>query len=156
MDTLLVLLFSFIYPHMNHCVHLWGSTDVSYKTKHFFWRKKTVWIIHGVDRRAHSGQLFSSRCILSIGNEFAYIIGLVMYKYHHGLLPHMSHIFKNNPPIFISTTHGNQICCVFLVVVLNWESIFRYRALALTVWNVIFESVYVDIEISTFKRHIKS
>ena len=61
MDTLLTLYYSFIYPYLNYCVHLWGSTYASYISKVFLLQKKAVRIIHGVNRRAYSEPLFSSR-----------------------------------------------------------------------------------------------
>ena len=32
--------------------------------------------------------------VLSVSNVYVYDIGLVMYKYHYGLLPHIPHIFE--------------------------------------------------------------
>ena len=135
MDTLLTLYYSFIYPYLNYCVHLWGSTYASYINKVFLLQKKTVRIIHGVNRRAHSEPLYSSLYVLSVSKVYVYNIGLVMYKYHHGLLPHISHMFEKIP-IFISTIRGYQICCMFLVVVPNWEKVFWVQSCHYMEWNL--------------------
>ena len=94
-DTLLTLYCSFIYPFMNYVSTSWVRLMLHTLTKNFFCRNKTVRIIHGVNRRAHSETLFSSRYVISVNNVHVYNIGLVMYRYHHGLLPHISRMFEN-------------------------------------------------------------
>ena len=51
-------------------------------------------IINGVNRRAHSESMFSSLYVLSAGNVYVYNTGLVMYRYHHSILPDISHKFE--------------------------------------------------------------
>ena len=94
MDTLLTLCYLFIYQYLNYCFHQWGSNYASYINKvfHLQKKKKTIRIIYGANRRAHSEPLFSSLCVLSVSKMYVYNIGLVMYRYHHGLLSHISHI----------------------------------------------------------------
>ena len=154
MDTLLTLYYSFIYPYLNYCVHLWGSTYASYINKVFLLQKKAVRIIQGVNRRAHSEPLFSSLCVLSVSQVYVYNIGLVMYKYHHGLLPHISHMFEKNSSIHQYNTRQSNLLHVPCCRTELGKRSFRYKAV--TIWNVIFENISVYIEIGTFKRHLKS
>ena len=98
-NTLLTLYYSFIYPYLNYCVHLWGSTYDTYVNKIFLLQKKAMRIILGVNQRAHSEPLFSSLCVLSVSNVYMYNIGLLMYKYHHGLLPNILDMFELNSTI---------------------------------------------------------
>ena len=53
-----------------------------------------MYIFHDVNQRAHSEPLFSSLCVLSGSNVYMYKIGLLMYKYHHGLLPNILDMFE--------------------------------------------------------------
>ena len=94
-NTLLTLYYSFIYPYLNYCVHLWGSTYDTSVNKIFLLQKKAMRIILGVNQRA----LFSSLCVRSVSNVYIYNIGLLMYKYHHGLLPNKLDMFEQNSTI---------------------------------------------------------
>ena len=65
-NTLLTLCYFFIYPYLNYCVHLWGSTYDTYVNKIFLLWKKVVHITHGVNLRAPNEPLFSSLYVLSV------------------------------------------------------------------------------------------
>ena len=56
-NPLLTLYYSFIYPYLNYCVHLWGSTNDTCVNKIFVLQIKAMCIILGVNRRAHSNPL---------------------------------------------------------------------------------------------------
>ena len=99
-------------------------------TKYFYCRKKAMRIILGVSQRAHSEPLFSSLCVLSVSNVYMYNIGLLMYKYHHGLLLIYS-TCSNQTRLFTSTIHASQTYCMFQVVELNWEKGFLGTKLSL-------------------------
>ena len=47
-ETLITLYYTFIYPCMCYCNHVWGNTYVTYLEKLFLMQKKIVRIIHGV------------------------------------------------------------------------------------------------------------
>ena len=154
MDTLLTLCYSFIYPYLNHCVHLWGSTYASYINKVFLLQKKAVRIIHGVNRRAHSEPLFSSllsfplvKCMCIILVLWCIIITMVYCRIYLICLNKNSNIHQYN------TRQSNLLHVPCCRTELGKRS-FRYKAV--TIWNVIFENISVDIEIGTFKRHLKS
>ena len=66
-------------------------------------------IILGVNWRAHSEPLFSSLCVLSISNVYMYKIGLLMYKYHHRLLPNILDMFKQNSTIHQYDTRQSNL-----------------------------------------------
>ena len=65
-NTLLTLCYIFIYPYLNYCVHLWGSTYDTYVNKIFLLWKKVVHITHGINLRAPNEPLFSSLYVLSV------------------------------------------------------------------------------------------
>ena len=50
-ETLITLYYTFIYPCMCYCNHVWGNTYVTYLEKLFLMQKKIVRIIHGVRPR---------------------------------------------------------------------------------------------------------
>ena len=120
-------------------------TQLHVFNKVFLLQKKAVRIIQGVNRRAHSEPLFSSLCVLSVRQVYVYNIGLVMYKYHHGLLPHISHMFEKNSSIHQYNTRQSNLLHVPCCRTELGKRSFRYKAV--TIWNVIFENISVDIEI---------
>ena len=103
-DTLLTLYYSFIFPYFNYCIHLWGSTFQSYLRKLELLHKRVIRIIAGVNRREHSRPLFNDLRILTLNDLYAYNIGLLMYKYHHGWLPTVLDLFIKNRDVHNYTT----------------------------------------------------
>ena len=108
-DTLTSLYYSFIYPYINYCIHVWGSTFHSYVNKVFLLQKRVVRIIAGVNRRTHSKPIFHSLCILPVDKVFAYNMGLFMYKYHHGWLSQIFELFKKNSDIHEHYTRQSHL-----------------------------------------------
>ena len=82
-DTLLSLYYSFIYPYISYCIHVWGSTFHTFVNKVFLLQKRVIRIIAGVNRRTHSKPIFQSLSILSVDKLYSYNMGLFMHKYHH-------------------------------------------------------------------------
>ena len=53
-EILVTLYYTFIYPNLCYCNHVWGNTFASYLEKLFLMQKKIVRIIHGVRPRTHT------------------------------------------------------------------------------------------------------
>ena len=79
-ETLLTLYYSFIYPYLQYCNHVWGNTYTTYLQKLFVLQKRIVRVIAGVKPREHSAPLFKQLNILSIFQINIYVIGKFMYK----------------------------------------------------------------------------
>ena len=152
-DTLLSLYYSFIYPYINYCIHVWGSTFHTYVNKVFLLQKRVIRVIAGVNRRAHTRPFFQSLCILPVGQLFSYNVGLFMYKYHHRMLSQIFDLFQKNSDIHDHDTrqsqllHGPKPNTEFI------KRSFRYQAVQL--WNEFQCHIMVDIKIGTFKKHLK-
>ena len=153
-ETLLTLYYSFIYPYLNYYVHIWGSCSDSVLKKIVLLQKKIVRIICGVNWLAHSEPLFTSLSVLTIQKLFKYNIGLLMYKYHHGLLPKILDIFERNMDIHqYNTRQAIQLHIPICKTELGKRS-FHYQAVK--IWNEIFLALRVDIKIGTFKKKLKT
>ena len=57
-DTLITLYYTFIYPYLCYCNHVWGNTYVTYREKLYLMQKNIVRIMHGVKPRTHTKPLF--------------------------------------------------------------------------------------------------
>ena len=153
-DTLLTLYYSFVYPYLNYCVHIWGSSCDAVLKKILLLQKKAVRIICGVNRLTHSEPLFNSLSVLTITKLYKYNIGLLMYKYHHGLLPQILDMFQRNMDVHqYNTRLAIQLHVPIFRTELGKRS-FHYQAVK--IWNEIYSLLAVDIKIGTFKRKLKS
>ena len=98
--SLLQLYNSFIYPYINYCISVWGNTCMIYISPLIKLQKKAVRIISGAERLDHTDPLFKELRILRIKEAYAYSLQLIMFKFHHGLLPAVfSEFFVQNSQI---------------------------------------------------------
>ena len=152
-ETPNMLYYCFIYPYLNYCVHILGSTYISYLTKLLVLQKHIVCIISGVPRLTHSEPLFVKLGILTRDKSFRYNICLLMYKYHHSMLPPVLDMFVKNCQIHSYNTRQSDLHVPQCRAELGKIS-FKYQVVM--VWNHIYRSVDVNIGIGTFKCHLKS
>ena len=76
--------YSFIYPYLHYCNHVWGNTHVTYLQKLHILQKLIVRIIAGVKPREHTAPIVKELEIQSIFDINAYVISKFMYEvYHH-------------------------------------------------------------------------
>ena len=123
-------------------------------TKYSYSRKKQCALfLVGVNRRAHSEPVFSSLCVLSVSNVYMYNIGLLVYKYHHGLPPNILDMFEQNSSIHHYDRRQSNLLHVPSCRTELGKSVFRYKAVI--IWNEFYKNVCVDIKIDTFKQFLK-
>ena len=161
-ETLLTLYYSFIFPYLNYCIHLWGSTFQAYLSKLEILQKKIVRIVAGAKKRiikdnikipANTAPLFVNLKILTLKNLYEYNIAFLMYKYHHGWLPCVLNIFKrNNEKYGYCTRHAEYLEVPSYSTELGVRS-FKFQAVR--IWNNVYKFLKVDIKIGTFKKHLK-
>ena len=117
-------------------------------------QKRIVRIISGVPRLTHTEPIFVKLGFLTVNRLFKYNIALLMYKYHHSMLPPVLDMFVKNCQVHSYNTRQSD----HLHVPQCWTELvkmsFKYQAVM--VWNHIYQSVDVNIGIGTFKRHLKS
>ena len=151
-DTLLSLYYSFIYPYISYCIHVWGSTFETYMKKMFSLQKRVIRIIGGVNRRADCIPIFTSLCILPLQDIFKYNVGFFMYKFYHGKLSQIFNIFQRNSEIHDHDTR--QLLHLPKPKTEYGKRSFRYQAVQ--IWNELYNHIRVDIKIGTFKKKMKS
>ena len=153
-ETLLSLYYSFIYPYLSYCIHLWGSAYQSYLKKLEILQKLVIRIIAGVNRREHTAPLFSNFGVLTLENVFSYNIGLLMYKYHHGWLSNVMNLFEKTKDI-----HDHDTRQIILLRIPKFDTDIgemSFKNQAAHIWNKILTSLNVNSKIGAFKTHLKS
>ena len=85
-STLVTLYYSFVYPYLNYCNSIWGSTCQVYLDPLVKLQKRAIRIICNADRRSHTEPLFKRLGVLTLSKLFIYCTGLFMFKFHHSLI----------------------------------------------------------------------
>ena len=78
-DTLISLYYSFVYPYLQYCNHVWGNTYSTYLNKLFILQKRVIRVIAGVNSRQHTEPLFKELCMLTVFQINVYVISEFMY-----------------------------------------------------------------------------
>ena len=152
---MLTMYYSFIYPYLNYCIHVWGASRKTYLNKVILLQKKAVRIISGADRLAHTELLFRSLAMLNIDKIYSYNVGLMMFKFHHEKLPLiLKKFFTKNCAIHSYNTRQKYLLHIPRFDKEVGKRSFRLRA-AIS-WNHLLQNLNsLDIRISTFKTHLK-
>ena len=85
--TLLTLYNSFLYPHLNYCISVWGNTYSSYLEPLVKLQKRAVRIIMGVKRNSPTDPIFWKLKILKFKQIYLYSVQQFVFKFHHRMLP---------------------------------------------------------------------
>ena len=134
-ETLSTLYYTFVYPYLNYCIHVWGRAYDTHLNDLRVLQNKIIRIINGVPPRTNTDYLYSQQSILSVNPLYFYNIGIFMYKYSTSMLPGIfnnffhkiedshsyctrqstaKHLYVN----FRSTTRG-QRSCIYIAVQLS-------------------------------------
>ena len=90
-DALLTLYYSFLYPYLCYCNHVWGSTHITNFQKLIVLQKKVVRMISGSGFRDHTDPLFTNLSLIKFVDLDKYMVGKFMFRYH---IDDVSHIFE--------------------------------------------------------------
>ena len=86
-ETLSTLYYTFVYPYLNYCIHVWGRAYDTHLNDLRVLHNKIVRIINGFPPRTNTDYLYSQQSILSVNRLYYYNIGIFMYKYSNSMLP---------------------------------------------------------------------
>ena len=138
-NTLIILYYTFIYPYLCYCNHVWRNTYITYLDKLFIMQKKAVRIICRVKPRTHTKPLFEEVKILDISKLMnKYLIGKFMFTvFKSASLDIFMSMFVYNSSIH---AHGTRQSSHFHAPLTKKElskSNVRYRGAV--VWNDIMK-----------------
>ena len=86
-SALMSLYYSFIYPYITYCNHIWGTACISHLNKLIVLQKKAIRIISGAKFRAPSAPLFSSLGVIKIMDINMYLIARFMFRVYNEEVP---------------------------------------------------------------------
>ena len=81
-DALLTLYYSFIYPFLTYCNHMWGSAYATSLKPLLLLQKRSVRIITFSGYRDHTDPLFYELGLLKISDINKYVLGKFMYRWY--------------------------------------------------------------------------
>jgi hypothetical protein len=86
-SSLCKLYYSLVYPYLQYCITVWGSTYPSNLKRIILLQKRIMRILNKEPFDAHSDPIFSELKILKFDKIYLYHLGKFMYLYHNNLLP---------------------------------------------------------------------
>ena len=87
--ALTTLYYSFFYPYLTYCNHVWGSTYTTHTMKLFIVQKKVIRIIYGIKRRESTETAFTDLEIMKFPDINIFLIGRFMFRLRRGEVPDM-------------------------------------------------------------------
>ena len=85
--ALRTLYFALVYPYLNYCVTIWGSTYSINLNRLILLQKKVIRILNNVSFDAHTSPLFKSLNLLKFKDIYLLNLGKLMFSYKNNLLP---------------------------------------------------------------------
>ena len=86
-SSLINLYYSFAYPYLIYCNHIWGKKYPTSLEKIYLVQKKVIRIVTCSPYRAHTEPLCIANRILNVADINDYMIGIFMYNYMDGNVP---------------------------------------------------------------------
>ena len=80
-NGLMALYYSFVYPYLMYCNHIWGSTYKTNLRRLVILQNKVVRIISHVKPRNSAGPLYKALNIMKFEDINTYLIGNFMYRH---------------------------------------------------------------------------
>ena len=155
-NGLVNLYYSFIYPYLTYCNHIWGSTYKTNLQKLVILQNKVVRIISHVKSRISAEPLYDQLRIMQFLDINKYLIGRFMYKYHTGNVPTIFVSFlKQNREIHDYNTRTASHLHIPAVKSDLRKTGIRYRGAL--IWNYIYNDGYnTDVSEAVFVKCLKT
>ena len=151
----LSLYYSFIYPHLNYVVSVWGNCAQIHLKSVVKMQKKAVCFIDSAPPYTSTEPLFNKYLLLSLEKIYIYNIGTFMYKFRNSLLPRcFDEMFKVNKSIYMYNTRQSSKYHVPVGRCNSVYSSIRYKGV--DVYNNIVSNLGTNCSMSTFKRSLKA
>ena len=152
--TLTQLYNAFIYPYLNYCIPVWGNTCKSYLEPLVKMQKRVIRLIKGVKKFEHTDPIFKELNLLKINEIYVYSLQLILYKYHHTLLPDIfSGFFVSNDEIHHH--HTRQAHLLHVPIMKSRQAFSSIRKTGVKSYNYYSGILNLDVSIVTYKYHLK-
>ena len=148
---LIALYYSFLYPYLSYCNHIWGST---YKTnlKKTTLQNKAIRIISHMNFRKNCDAMYNELGIIKFVNINKYLIGRYMFRVYHGQVPEFfSPFFVRNCDIHQHETRSAGHLHIPPVKLDLSKTGIKYKGAI--IWNnILQEDVNLDVSEAVFKK----
>ena len=154
-DGLVNLYYSFIYPYLTYCNHIWGNTYKTNLQKLVSLQNKVIRIISHAKSRISSQPLYNKLRIMKFHDINKYLIGRFMFKYHTGNIPNIFvTFFQENREIH---DHNTRAACHLHIPAVRSDlgkTGIRYRGAL--IWNHIYADGFnTDVSEAVFVKCLK-
>ena len=85
----MALYYSFVYPYLMYCNHIWGSTYKTNLRRLVILQNKVVRIISHVKPRNSAGPLYKALNIMKFEDTNTFLIGNFMYRHSQCKVPEL-------------------------------------------------------------------
>ena len=148
-SALLTLYYSFVYPYVTYCNHVWGCTYYTNLKQLFVLQKKALRIMCSKRKRELTENIFFELKILKFTDINAYLTGRFMYKCYAENVPGIfSDFFQCNSAVHGYSTRQSKHLHVPLERSNLSKFCIRYRGVV--VWNAILKVKLIQILLSLY------
>ena len=154
-SSLINLYYSFAYPYLIYCNHVWGNNYPTNLEKLYLVQKKLIRIITCSLYRAHTEPLCIVNRILNVTDINTYIIGIFMYDCMNENVPNSFQIFFQ----INRNIHDHDVRSADDIHVPYGRLDIRRFSIRITganVWNTLPEHIKSTSSIHLFKRSLKN
>ena len=154
-EALLTLYYSFVYPYLTSCNHIWGATYVSNLRKLINLQKRVVRIISNAKYRDNSDPLYKSLGILKLADINKYLIARFMFRYCNNNVPELfNSYFEYNSDYHNYNTRSAEHFHAPKVKTDLAKTGLKYRGAI--IWNALLNhGIYSDTSESIFIKFLR-
>ena len=155
-QCLVSLYYSFIYPYLIYCNHIWGTAYVSNLSRLTILQKKAVRIICHAKFRSHSDPLFRNLGLLKFIDINRYLFGRFMFRVVHGDVPDIfGGFFRYNRELHEYNTRYSNHLNISTVKSNLRKSCIKFRGAY--IWNSILAAgINQNVSDYVFSRQLKN
>ena len=147
-ESLISLYYSFIYPYLIDCNHVWGLACKTHLDSLIKLQKGAIRIIVGVHSRTHTEPLFQKLKLLKCEDINKYLIGRLMFRIQNNELPIFHNFFKRNRDVHFHDTRQKDYFHIPPFKTKFGKASLRYNGAS--IWDVILK-VGIDTKSSEFQ-----
>ena len=154
-NILLQLYYSLIYPFLTYGLSIWGNTYSSTLRPLIILQKRTIRTITFSVPDEHSEPLFKELEILKLTDLVTLHNALLVYHYHHNLLPSsFENVFQTVASIHSYNTRLASESSYYINTIKANYGKFNFCFVAVKVWNHLDESIK-HLLLKKFKNKVK-
>ena len=153
-SSLLTLYYTFAYPYLLYCIHVWGRSGKTVLKLLSKTQNRLVRIITSSGYRTNTESLYQNIKVLKVPEIYDYAIGVFMYKLYHGYMPSIFQcIFVVNRATHEYGTRQKDHYKVPKFKLQVVKNSVRYRGVI--IWNMILQNIDITTSLQTFKFHLR-